>query len=79
MKGAQEKWIQSLGQEDLPGGGDSNPFQYSVLENSVDRGYIPWDRKELDTAVQHLVPGSVCFHLFFWGQFSELWQPISGL
>ena len=31
-------WVQSLGQEDSPGGGNGNPFQYSCLENSRDRG-----------------------------------------
>ena len=30
--------IPSLGWEDSPGGGISNPFQYSCLENSMDRG-----------------------------------------
>ena len=33
----QEMQVQSLGQED-PGGGNSNPFQYSCLENSMGRG-----------------------------------------
>ena len=31
-------WVQSLGQEDPPGGGDGNPFQYSCLEDPMDRG-----------------------------------------
>ena len=36
-----------------PGGGNSNPLQYSYLENPMDRerslaGYSPWGRKELD-------------------------------
>ena len=34
--------------------GNSNPLQYSCLENSVDRGslagYSPWGHKELDTS-----------------------------
>ena len=34
----QETWIRSLGQEDSPGGGNSNPLQYSRLENPTDRG-----------------------------------------
>ena len=33
----------------LPGGGNGNPFQYSCLENSMDRrnlaGYCPWGHK----------------------------------
>ena len=33
----QETWVQSLGQKD-PRGGNGNPFQYSGLENSMDRG-----------------------------------------
>ena len=34
----QEIWVQSLGQEDSPGDGNGNPFQYSCLEYSMDRG-----------------------------------------
>ena len=30
--------VQPLGQEDSPGGGHGNPFQYSCLENPMDRG-----------------------------------------
>ena len=29
--------VRSLDQEDSPGGGHGNPFQYSCLENPVDR------------------------------------------
>ena len=39
-----------------PGEGNGNPFQYSCLENSVDReawpGYDPWVHKELDMTEQ---------------------------
>ena len=31
-----------------PGEGNGNPFQYSSLENSTDRGYSPWDQTEKD-------------------------------
>ena len=34
----QETWDGSLGQEDSPGEGNGNTFQYSYLENSMDRG-----------------------------------------
>ena len=34
----QETRVQSLGQEDAPGGGNRNPLQYSCLENPMDRG-----------------------------------------
>ena len=34
----QETWVQSLGQEDSPGGGQGNPLLYSCLENPMDRG-----------------------------------------
>ena len=34
----QEVWVQSLGQEDPPGAGNGDSFQYSCLENSMDRG-----------------------------------------
>jgi len=30
--------VQSLGQEDSPGGGNGNPLQYSCLGNPMDRG-----------------------------------------
>ena len=33
----QVTWVQSLGQEDSPGGGHGNLLQYSGLENSMDR------------------------------------------
>ena len=32
-----------------PGEGKGYPLQYSGLENSMDRIYSPWGRKELDT------------------------------
>ena len=38
--GDQEKHIRSLGQEDPLGEGHGNPFQYSCLENCMDKG--PW-------------------------------------
>ena len=31
-------WVQSLGREDSPGGGNGNPLQYSYLENPLDIG-----------------------------------------
>ena len=34
----QEMWVQPLGQEDPPGGGNGNSLQYSCLENPMDRG-----------------------------------------
>ena len=34
----QEIWVQALGHEDSPGEENSNPFQYSCLENPIDRG-----------------------------------------
>ena len=57
------------GLERSPGGGNSNPLQYSCLENSVDRGYSQWDRKESDMTgqltlsltctLQHWLPGNL--------------------
>ena len=34
----QEKWVQSLGREDFPGGGHVNPLLYSCLEDPMDGG-----------------------------------------
>ena len=33
-----ETQVRPLGWEDNPGEGNGNPFQYSCLENSLDRG-----------------------------------------
>ena len=35
---AGDTWMQSLGWEDPPGVGNGNLFQYSRLENSMNRG-----------------------------------------
>ena len=37
MQGPQEMRVQSLGQEDPPGGRHGDPLQYSCLENPMDR------------------------------------------
>ena len=40
------------GSRSSPGGGHSNPFQYSCLENPVDREtgrHCPWGHKDSDT------------------------------
>ena len=34
----EETQVQSLSQDDAPGGGNCNPLQYSCLENPVNRG-----------------------------------------
>ena len=34
----RETWVQALGWEDPLDEGNGNPFQYSCLENSMDRG-----------------------------------------
>ena len=34
----RETWVRSLGQEGPLGVGNGNPFQYSCLENSMNRG-----------------------------------------
>ena len=43
----QETWVQSLGQEDSPGGRNANPPQYSCLGNPMDGlgGYSPLGHK----------------------------------
>ena len=38
MQGTQDAWVQSLGQENSPEGGNGNPLQYSCLGNLMDRG-----------------------------------------
>ena len=50
-----ETWVQSLGQENSPGEGNGNPFQYPCLEDSMERGawwavvHSPRGRKESAT------------------------------
>ena len=51
MQETQERQVQFPGSGRSPGGGNSNPLQYSCLENPMDRGawrYNPWGTKELD-------------------------------
>ena len=50
----QETQVPSLGQEDPLEEGNSNPFQYSCLKNSMDQGDCcsPWDHKESYTTEQ---------------------------
>ena len=38
MREMQETQVESLGQEDAPGGGNGNPLQCSCLENPMDGG-----------------------------------------
>ena len=60
----QETRAQSLGQEDTPGVGNGNPFPYSCLENSMDRGAwlatVHGVAKELDMA-EHSTSSCVNF------------------
>ena len=44
-----ETQVWSLGGEDLLEKGNRYTLQYFCLENSMDRGYSPWGRKQLDT------------------------------
>ena len=51
-----------------PGEGNGNPFQYSCLENPMDRGAWPWDHKrgrhDLGTKQQILKDRGMSFFLF---------------
>ena len=38
LPAVQDTQVQILGREDPPGEGNGNPFWYSCLENSMDRG-----------------------------------------
>ena len=43
-----DPWVRKF-----PGEGNSNPLQYSCLENPMDGGaWYPWGHKELDTTEQ---------------------------
>ena len=58
MQELQEMWVQSLGREDCPGGGNGNPLQYSCLENSLDRG--AWWTVVRGVAKNQMLLSSVC-------------------
>ena len=49
VKNLPAVWVRSLGWEDPPGGGHSNPFQYSCLENPYGQrslaGCSPWGHR----------------------------------
>ena len=49
-------WVRPLGWEDSPGGGHSNPLQYSCLENPHGQrslaSYSPWGHKKWDSVEQ---------------------------
>ena len=53
MQETQETWCLISGLRSSPGGGHGNSFQYSCLENPMDRGswrtMSPWGCKELET------------------------------
>ena len=49
----QEMQIQHLGGGRFSGEGNGNPLQHSCLEDSMDRGYSPWGRKESDL-IEHI-------------------------
>ena len=64
----RETWIQSLGQEDAPGEGNGNPFQYSFLENPMDRGAwwatvhgVAKSQTQLSDFIFTFILGSLCF------------------
>ena len=52
MQETKETQVQSLGWEDSTKGGNGNPFQYSCLESSMDRGAqrdtVCWITKKWD-------------------------------
>ena len=66
----KKPWVQTLGQEDSPGGGQGNPLQYSCLENPMDRGawqaIVHWITKSRARLKQlgmhiHVPPYWVCW------------------
>ena len=61
-----EVWARSLGWENSPGGGGGNPFQYSCLENSMDRrsleNYGLWGHCKVLDMTEHLAQLSTHVH-----------------
>ena len=64
MQETPEMWVRSLGLGRSSGVGNGNPFQYSCLENSMDRG--SWwaithgGHKELDTTKHARIALEAC-------------------
>ena len=56
------------GSGSFPGVGNGNPFQYSCLENLMDRGawWSPWSCKESDTTEQLTMHVQLSFHHVFY-------------
>ena len=67
----QETWAWSLGQEDCPGGENSNPLQYSYLENPTDKeaSQAPWGHKESDMTERLHTHISFVIFLCHWPEF----------
>ena len=65
MQETQETWLQSLGWEDSPGGGQGNPLQYSCLENPMDRE--AWQATvHVVTKSQRRLKDLACTHPVVW-------------
>ena len=61
-----EVWARSLGWENSPRGGGGNPFQYSCLENSMDRRSLEscslWGHRKVLDMTEHLAQPSMHVH-----------------
>ena len=65
MQEIKEKWVQSLGREESLEGGHGNPFQYSCLENSMDRGAW-WATVHRVTQSWTWLSNLACMHATCW-------------
>ena len=69
-----EIWVQALCWEDSLEESQSNPFQYSCLENPYGQrslvGYSPWGHKESDTTEQLSTAHS-------WNIYEQLMSPMA--
>ena len=74
LSAMQETWVRSLCWEDSLEESQSNPFQYSCLENPYGQrslaGYSPWGHKESDTSEQLSTAHS-------WNIYEQLMSPVA--
>ena len=64
----QETWVRMIpGLEGSPGGGPGNPFQYSCLQNPMDRG--AW-QATVPGVTKSQTPPSNEAHRLFWSFFT---------
>ena len=63
----QEMWVQFPGSRRFPEEGNGNPFQYSCLENPMDRGAWQATVHGVEKSQTQLKQLSMHTHMYSWG------------